>query len=186
MSSAVFPMNVRYVLQIDTSQLDKDVAEMYASQIQKYVATPYHERDSGFDLYIPCGGSFLEKSFSNKINHKVRIRVLEIRDNAYAGMGYQPNITRREKHVGYYLYPRSSISKSQLRMSNSVGIIDASYRGNLIAMVDNHGEVKHLERGERLFQVCNGDLSPFDDIEICDISTSETKRGAGGFGSTGK
>jgi len=186
MSSAVYPMNVRRVLQIDISSIDEDISMLYQEQIKKYLATPYHERDSGFDLYMPNGTTFLEKSFSNKINHRIRIRVLEICDNAYAGMGVtHPKITSREKNVPFYLYPRSSISKSHLRMANSVGIIDSTYRGNLIAVVDNHGEVKHLDRGDRLFQVCNGDLTPFDNIEIVSISPDETKRGAGGFGSTG-
>ena len=36
-------------------------------------------------------------------------------------------------NCSYYLYPRSSISKTPLRMSNSTGIIDAGYRGEIIA-----------------------------------------------------
>ena len=39
---------------------------------------------------------------------------------------------------GYYLYPRSSTgSKTPLRLSNSIGVIDSGYRGNLIACFDN-------------------------------------------------
>ena len=37
----------------------------------------------------------------------------------------------------YYLFPRSSISKTPLRLANSIGLIDGGYRGELIGMVDN-------------------------------------------------
>ena len=39
-------------------------------------------------------------------------------------------------NTGYYMYPRSSLSKTKLRLANSVGIIDSGYRGNLIGMFD--------------------------------------------------
>ena len=38
-----------------------------------------------------------------------------------------------DKNIGYYLYPRSSISKTPLILANSVGIIDSGYRGNIKA-----------------------------------------------------
>ena len=39
-------------------------------------------------------------------------------------------------NTGFYLYPRSSISKTNLRLANSVGIIDAGYRGHIMGMFD--------------------------------------------------
>ena len=39
--------------------------------------------------------------------------------------------------TSYMLVPRSSISKTPLRMANSIGIIDAGYRGEIMAAVDN-------------------------------------------------
>ena len=57
------------------------------------------------------------------------------------------------KNVCYYLHCRSSISKTPLRLANSVGIIDAGYRGNLMAAVDNTGDAPYtIEAGQRLFQ----------------------------------
>ena len=96
---------------------------------------------------------------------------------------------------GYYMYPRSSISKTPLRLANSVGIIDSGYRGDLMAKVDNiNGFSCDSDSGDsvdyvvsqhsRLFQVCAPDLSPFASVEIVD-SLDDTTRGAGGFGSTG-
>lgn len=84
----------------------------------------------------------------------------------------------------FYLYPRSSIANTPLRMSNSVGIIDAGYRGNLRAKVDNLSEaVVVVEKGRRLFQICMPDLMPFR-VEMVDCLDA-TARGEGGFGSTG-
>lgn len=101
---------------------------------------------------------------------------------------------------GFYLYPRSSISKTRMRLANSVGIIDAGYRGDLIAAVDTIGlfgsnDIWHvwketlspIKKYDRYFQVCAPDLSSF----LVHIVPTEselgtlTTRGTGGFGSTG-
>ena len=87
--------------------------------------------------------------------------------------------------VSYYLYPRSSISKTPLRMANSVGIIDAGYRGNICAFVDNiKNEPYRIDQGTRLFQICSPTLEPIEYTIV--NSLSETSRGSGGFGSTGR
>ena len=101
---------------------------------------------------------------------------------------------------GFYLYPRSSISKTRMRLANSVGIIDAGYRGDLIAAVDTIGlfgstDILHvwketlspIKKYDRYFQVCAPDLSPFL-VHIVDTEAelgAPTIRGQGGFGSTG-
>ena len=77
------------------------------------------------------------------------------------------------------------VSKTPLRMSNSVGIIDAGYRGDIIACVDNIKDASYeIKQGDRLFQICAGDLRPFNYELVNDLSN--TRRGAGGFGSTGR
>lgn len=93
----------------------------------------------------------------------------------------------KEEEVHYYLYPRSSIYKSGVIMLNSVGIIDLSYRGKIMAPVTNLNEYTYpnVEKGNRLFQICAPDLGHISEIRIVD-SLPETVRGAGGFGSTGK
>jgi len=84
----------------------------------------------------------------------------------------------------YYLMPRSSISKTPLRMSNSIGLIDGGYRGEIIAMVDNIKQKDYqVSAGDRLFQLVAMDGSPIT-FELVDL-LSETSRGSGGFGSTG-
>jgi dUTPase len=101
---------------------------------------------------------------------------------------------------GFYLYPRSSISKTRMRLANSVGIIDAGYRGDLIAAADTIGvfgstDIWHIwnetlnpiKKYDRYFQVCAPDLSPFL-VHIVDTEqelSPPTERAHGGFGSTG-
>ena len=80
--------------------------------------------------------------------------------------------------------PRSSISKTPLRQCNSIGLIDAGYRGEIMAAVDNIKDKPFtLETGQRLFQLVAMDGSPIH-FELVDELT-ETDRGEGGFGSTG-
>lgn len=129
-----------------------------------------YDDDSGFDLYTPNDivippFKTLNKGFM--INLEIKCEMLD-----------------NDNNVGYYLYPRSSISKTPLRLSNSVGIIDAGYRGDIIACVDNHSEQNYtIKKGTRLFQICAGDLSIFH-TELVD-ELSNTDRNTGGFGSTG-
>jgi len=126
----------------------------------------FHEGDSGVDLYCPTTIIIPPKSMY-KISFQIKCEMLN----------------QDEKNVSYYLYPRSSIVKTSLRMANSVGIIDAGYRGYIMACVDNIGdEPCRVLAGTRLFQICAGDLTPMS-VKIVN-RLSETSRGGGGFGST--
>ena len=85
----------------------------------------------------------------------------------------------------YLVMPRSSIAKTPLRLSNSIGLIDGGYRGEIMAAVDNiKNEDYTVEPGQRLFQLVAMDGSPIH-FELVD-ELSDTSRGSGGFGSTGK
>ena len=58
------------------------------------------------------------------------------------------------KAVSYLLLPRSSVAKTPLRMSNSVGLIDSGYRGELKIVLDNTGTVDYpIRAGEKLAQI---------------------------------
>ena len=97
--------------------------------------------------------------------------------------------------TGYYVYPRSSISKSPLRLANNVGIIDSGYRGNVKGVVDgfrgfgtgwSECNEYQVEKFSRLFQICSPNLGPVRVVlvgSLADLGT--TQRGEGGFGSTG-
>ncbi|MFC1565975.1 dUTP diphosphatase [Candidatus Neomarinimicrobiota bacterium] len=85
----------------------------------------------------------------------------------------------------YLLMPRSSISKTPLRLSNSIGLIDGGYRGEIIAAVDNIKDIPYkVNPGQRLFQLVamDGSSVHFKIVE----ELSETARGVDGFGSTGQ
>lgn len=84
------------------------------------------------------------------------------------------------------IMPRSSIGfKTPLRMANSVGVIDSDYRGEISALYENQdvGDF-YIAAGDRIAQGC---IVPVPTVEFEEVDTlSETKRGIGGFGSTGK
>lgn len=89
-----------------------------------------------------------------------------------------------EGHV-MLLFPRSSIGKNtNLRMANSVGVIDSDYRGTIHALYENNSACWELiKKGDRIAQ---GIILPIPKIEFEEVTLlSGTKRGHGRFGSTG-
>ena len=89
---------------------------------------------------------------------------------------------------GYFgaIFARSGLAtKRGLAPANKVGVIDADYRGEIMVSLHNHSdEAVVVEGGERVAQLC---IVPFlkADFVVAD-GLSDTVRGAGGFGSTGK
>jgi dUTP pyrophosphatase len=120
--------------------------------------------NSGFDLYLP------------------ETTVFPAGKVTYADFGVQ---MMTADGAGFFLLPRSSISKTPLRLANSIGLIDPTYRGCLMAALENtsSGDIT-IHAGTRLMQVCLPSLLPFS-VEWAD-HLPQTQRGAGGFGSTGK
>lgn len=88
-----------------------------------------------------------------------------------------------EGHVGL-LFPRSSIANKSLSLTNSVGVIDAGYRGEVMAKMRSTTDVVPAiyKPGERFAQLV---IVPIPEVEITEVAElSETDRGEGGFGST--
>lgn len=87
-------------------------------------------------------------------------------------------------HMGL-LVPRSSMSKTPLRCANSVGIIDADYRGEISIAYENISCSDYMIfRGDRIAQLI---IVPIAVVDVEEAQTlSETERGADGYGSTGK
>jgi dUTPase len=89
------------------------------------------------------------------------------------------------------LLPRSSISSTPFRLANSIGLIDAGYRGELKAKVDIMYFTENYEITEktRLFQLCQHSCLPWENIILVDslenLPKAPDNRGSGGFGSTG-
>lgn len=130
--------------------------------------------DAGFDLLVPKD-STVNSGSTSKINHEV-----------VCSMVYHTYDDKN--HKSYYLYPRSSTgTKTPLRLSNSIGIIDSGYRGNIIAVFDNVSTTNFdIKKGTRLVQICAPNLESFM-VSIVDNKEElgKTMRGANGFGSTG-
>lgn len=84
------------------------------------------------------------------------------------------------------VYARSSLGvKRGLAPANKVGVIDSDYRGEVRVVLLNHGKVSQtIEHGERIAQILiTPVLTPaYKEVE----QLSDTQRGVGGFGSTGK
>ena len=84
------------------------------------------------------------------------------------------------------IYARSGMAcKRGLAPANKVGVIDSDYRGEFIVALHNHGAVSQtVSNGERIAQLV---ITPVLIPEYVEAeSLSETDRGTGGFGSTGK
>ncbi|MBH31487.1 MAG: deoxyuridine 5'-triphosphate nucleotidohydrolase [Candidatus Marinimicrobia bacterium] len=123
----------------------------------------FHSGDAGLDLFAPN-----EVTIGGRSTAPIHLQV------ACEMEGGRP----------YLLMPRSSIVKTPLRLSNSIGLIDGGYRGELIAHCDNiNNEPYTVEAGQRLFQVVAMDGSPLELQLVSELS--ESTRGDGGFGSTG-
>lgn len=84
------------------------------------------------------------------------------------------------------LFPRSSISKTPLRMCNSVGVIDSGFTGEIKVPLQNthHNLMIHINQYDKIAQLVVVPLADVS-IEIVD-ELEESERGNGGFGSTGR
>ena len=84
------------------------------------------------------------------------------------------------------IFARSGLaSKRGLAPANKVGVIDADYRGEIMVALHNHSDVTvTVEGGERIAQLAIVPFLKADFVESDELS--ETVRGEGGFGSTGK
>jgi len=82
--------------------------------------------------------------------------------------------------------PRSGLAiKNGISMVNTPGTIDADYRGEISVILINHGqETFEIKRGERIAQMVIAPVVQASFTESEELS--DTQRGAGGFGSTGK
>lgn len=123
-----------------------------------------HEGDAGLDL---------------RITHDV---TLNLGERATVGTGLAVEIP--QGCVGL-VFPRSGLaSKHGITLSNSVGVIDSGYRGEIgVTLLNQSDETTTLDAGTR---VCQLIVMPFVPCELvpCEELT-ETERGAAGFGSTG-
>ena len=179
-------MHLKIYIDSEEEELLKEYEKRVEEHNKKMITTPEYI-DAGFDLLAPkkWQNPGPEREGTYKLDYKIKCK---------AQMVYKKEKTTEQKQstysTGFYLYPRSSISKIPLRLANSVGIIDASYRGSVMAILDclSHPAPGYtIERFERLTQICSPDLAPiYVELVKSVEELGRTKRGEGGFGSTGR
>lgn len=84
------------------------------------------------------------------------------------------------------VFPRSSIVRKDMSLANAVGVVDSNYRGEVTGRFRLAGmlELPKYSAGERFAQLI---IMPYPEIEFVESDElSETDRGTGGYGSTGK
>jgi dUTP pyrophosphatase len=166
-------MHLKLFLDDDNIELQKAYINAVKSHNDKLSNYP-HMIDAGFDILTPAN-EILSKSYANKVDFKIVCACKMVQND----LSY---------NTGFYMYPRSSISKSPLRLANNVGIIDSGYRGHLIGMFDLIDDnTQHIKKFDKYLQICAPGLVPIF-VELVNSKEDlgeETLRGDGGFGSTG-
>jgi len=110
--------------------------------------------------------------------------------DGYVEFGTGLAIEIPENHVGL-IFPRSSISNKDVTLSNSVGVVDSQYRGEIkfrfkptAAGFSGKFELRNYDIGDKVGQLI---IMPYPKIEPVEVDElSDTERGSGGFGSTGR
>lgn len=115
----VIMSHVTFYIKADKSSSDEELTFLNDKYSNHSVG---HKGDAGLDLYCPRSQNITAGTTSNKINLGINCELMDEFGN----------------NLPYLLMPRSSTgSKTPLRMSNSLGLIDAGYRGPICACVDN-------------------------------------------------
>lgn len=167
-------MLLKIFIDSDDDELKTKYIETVNERNQKIINNINHV-DAGFDLFAPETKRFTSTSV-NKLDYKIicSAKILEDNSSPY--------------NTGFYMYPRSSISKSNLRLANNVGIVDAGYRGHLMGMFDViYLPEINVNKLDRYIQICAPGLIPIvvEIVESMEELGEQTVRGDGGFGSTG-
>ena len=170
------------ILKLYVNAQNPELVDLYKAQVQLHNNSILNDRfpNSGFDLFVPDQQIFNRGSQNKMINHQVKCEMYFV---DYINQVIEPS--------AYMLYPRSSLSKTELMLSNHTGIIDSGYRGFLMGAfkwlkLENSDLNQYVvDRYTRLLQICLPTLHPIFVVVIDESELSDTIRGSGGFGSTG-
>lgn len=125
-----------------------------------------HEGDAGLDLYA-CEPAHLGPGERWSVGTGVAVEI-------------------PEGHAGLVL-PRSGLARDHgIALVNSPGLIDAGYRGEVRVLLLNTdpAEVFRVEPGERIAQLVIAPIALAEPVEVAELT--ESARGDGGFGSSGR
>ena len=184
------------VLKLAVSKSDAKLAELYKTHIDKHNESTLSSSfpNSGFDLFVPQDAVFEHDFVTKFVDLKIKGEMIycdktmevEVED----GDGEEITLHGVSYSCAYYVYPRSSISKTPLMLANHVGVIDSGYRGNLMAALRKLPQESRkeyvVEKHTRLFQICHPTLCPVYVVLVDESELNSSERGEGGFGSTGE
>lgn len=163
-------------LKLAVNKNDSELYDLYLNTVLAHNEAVLQDShpNSGFDLFVPNETVVSTTILSTMIPLGVKCEML--------GANGVPS--------PFYMYTRSSISKTPLILSNHVGIIDSGYRGVLqgafrsLTILQN--TTYTVEKHTRLLQICGPTLGPFYVVLVDESDLSVTTRDEGGFGSTGR
>jgi dUTP pyrophosphatase len=168
---------------VDTSDnelLNKYIGAINEHHLKMLNSDGVYHIDAGFDLFSPTEINMSSTSV-NKLDYKIicSAQIVERKLDS----------SEHKFPTGFCMYPRSSISKSNLRLANNIGIIDSGYRGHLMGMFDVIYSLTTItvNKFDRHVQICAPGLIPII-VELVNSREElgeQTSRGEGGFGSTG-
>tara|TARA_B100000073_G_scaffold347485_1_gene362001 strand:+ start:415 stop:1005 length:591 start_codon:yes stop_codon:yes gene_type:complete len=173
-------------LKIQMTSDDNDIYQKYKNLIDKHNQKLLDEPkyvDAGFDLLSIfnediCVQKGEQLTMTYPIKCSAKMYMISIDD--------ERTLKYSSYNTGFCMYPRSSLSKTNLRLANCVGIIDSGYRGNLIGKFDViEKTVFRTDETPRFLQICSPTLCPIFVKLSSRVSDDRTSRGDGGFGSTG-
>lgn len=171
-----------------------DLRSLYEAHVQKHNQSLDDSiyTNAGFDLFIPENTVFDSAVKTQFVNLGVKCDMIYCKKNMAHILSYADNQEPADDipvgisyKTGFYVYPRSSMSKTPLMLANHVGIIDSGYRGELIAALRSFEEGYEIPERTRLLQICHPSLCAIFVVLVPDSELSVTLRGSGGFGSTG-
>jgi dUTP pyrophosphatase len=131
-------------------KVTNDELTNYYSQYKKS-----YDTDSGFDIVCP--------------------EDITIEPGSIETINFGIICNRTDSDEGYYLYPRSSLSKTSIRIIDNCVFKHSKFSGQLYTIVKNIKNKRfQINKGDRLFQICAPDLKPFD-VELVDTLTTYMK-----------
>ena len=147
----LFEYNKIMHLKIFVDSSDNELKQKYEEIIYQHhlkLHKNIHHIDAGFDLLTPEPKRFTSMSV-NELDYNIicSAQIVGFNDSCY--------------NTGFYVYPRTSISKSNIRLANNVSMIDAGYRGHLMGIFDViYVNETNVNKFDKHLQICAPNLIP--------------------------
>jgi len=137
------------------------------------------------DAVVPSKGTDHATGFDLYAAEDIRI---PIGRTGIVDTGLQMELMKLPENIDVQVRPRSGLAaKHSVTVLNSPGTIDRDYTGNIKVILINHGKYHYVvKKGERIAQMVFAVHEPHITFASVLVIDTDTDRGSGGFGSTGK